>query len=239
MRDFCLNVESWLRADEENVVSVHCKAGKGRTGCMICALLVYAGAFKSTYEALRWYEQTRGGTRSGVTIPDQIRWVAMLERYLQRGSDNLLMNDALSATAQPHRLMSLRMGPFSSRPIEIIATVGFASRESMARKKTNNWLPKVRLHVDSGSQADLLEGHEGGPVWTHSEGVLLVRLQLPAGKLELRVWWHYAFLQKSPDGPVLQVTKEWINGLQKDVFKDKLVPKHFGILASFVSLPCE
>jgi len=206
---------------------------------MICALLVYAGAFDSTYQALRWYEQTRGGKRSGVTIPDQIRWVAMLERYLQVGSENLLMNDALSFTAPPHRLLSLRMGPFSSGPVEITATVGFASRESMASKKKNNWLPKVRLHVDACSQADLLKGHKGGPVWTDSEGVLLVRLQLPAGKLQLRVWWHYAFLQTSPDGLMLHVTKEWIGGLQKDVMKNKLVLKRFSMLASFEGIPSE
>jgi len=239
MRDFCQNVESWLRADDGNIVSVHCKAGKGRTGTMICALLVYAGAVDSAYQALRWYEQTRGGKWSGVTIPDQIRWVAMLERYLKSGSDQLLMNDALSSKAPPHRLISLRMGPLSEHPAEIIATVGFASRESMAKKKMCSWLPEVRFHVDQGCQVDLLKGHDGGPVWTDSEGVLVMRLRLPTGRLKLRVWWHYAFLQESPHGQVLHVTKEWIGGLQKDVIKNKLVPRNFHFFATFVGAPCE
>ena len=37
---FCESAKRWLDADPRNVVAVHCKAGKGRTGMMICALMV-------------------------------------------------------------------------------------------------------------------------------------------------------------------------------------------------------
>ena len=39
---FCESAKRWLDADPRNVVAVHCKAGKGRTGMMICALMVCA-----------------------------------------------------------------------------------------------------------------------------------------------------------------------------------------------------
>jgi hypothetical protein len=41
IQQFCADAAAWLAADPVNVVVVHCKAGKGRTGIMICSLLLY------------------------------------------------------------------------------------------------------------------------------------------------------------------------------------------------------
>jgi hypothetical protein len=38
---FCHSAYSWLKEDIENVVVVHCKAGKARTGLMISSLLLF------------------------------------------------------------------------------------------------------------------------------------------------------------------------------------------------------
>ena len=40
---FCLDARRWLEAHADNVVAVHCKAGKGRTGLMVCCLLIHFG----------------------------------------------------------------------------------------------------------------------------------------------------------------------------------------------------
>ena len=52
---FCGSAYSWLKADLENVVVVHCKAGKARTGLMITALLL----FLKVSLAFHTYLQTR------------------------------------------------------------------------------------------------------------------------------------------------------------------------------------
>ena len=47
--------QRYLNADPKNVVAIHCKAGKGRTGVMICAYLVYSMHCKTAREAMTLY----------------------------------------------------------------------------------------------------------------------------------------------------------------------------------------
>lgn len=37
------SVTEWFEKDEKNVIAVHCKGGKGRTGTMICVALLKTG----------------------------------------------------------------------------------------------------------------------------------------------------------------------------------------------------
>lgn len=48
-----------MAADEQNVVAVHCKAGKGRTGVMICAYLVYINFYYSPRQNMDYYSIVR------------------------------------------------------------------------------------------------------------------------------------------------------------------------------------
>ena len=45
MSSFCENVREWMAADKRNVIAVHCKGGKGRTGTIICTWLIDSGLF--------------------------------------------------------------------------------------------------------------------------------------------------------------------------------------------------
>lgn len=52
MIEFCRDAEDFMHENPDNTIVVHCKAGKGRTGCMISAFLQHIGASKDAKEAL-------------------------------------------------------------------------------------------------------------------------------------------------------------------------------------------
>jgi hypothetical protein len=66
---FCESVDEYLHRDPTNVVAVHCKAGKGRTGMMVSCYLLYAGVCDDAEEALALFGQARTDDGRGVTIP--------------------------------------------------------------------------------------------------------------------------------------------------------------------------
>lgn len=89
MRPFCEDVAKWLEEHEKNVAVVHCKAGKGRTGLMICAYLLHSRVKSTAQEVLEYYASIRTSDSKGVTIPSQRRYV---DYYATMISDTLQYN---------------------------------------------------------------------------------------------------------------------------------------------------
>ncbi|KAG9409332.1 hypothetical protein AC1031_019584 [Aphanomyces cochlioides] len=88
----------WYMQDPENVVVVHCMAGKGRTGVVITCFLIVLGYFEENYnlnyydqsdESLLEYVQTVNGIfwkkrGQGVRYPSQSRYIYYFIKYLCR-----------------------------------------------------------------------------------------------------------------------------------------------------------
>lgn len=77
--EICQDIHEYLMEKPTNVVSVHCLAGKGRTGTVICCYLMYCAKFSSSEQAMTYYHKKRG---AGVTQPSQVRYVQYFEKIL-------------------------------------------------------------------------------------------------------------------------------------------------------------
>ncbi len=80
--DFCQDAMRYLEESPKHVVAIHCKGGKGRTGLMCCALLLWSGVCNSAEEAMLFYSNSRTHDGRGVTGASQRRYVGYVERFL-------------------------------------------------------------------------------------------------------------------------------------------------------------
>jgi len=81
------DVKDWLQSGDgrERVVALHCKGGKGRTGTMICAILIDKGLFKEAGDTLQYFGQRRTDLNvskqfQGVETYSQIRYVHYFQK---------------------------------------------------------------------------------------------------------------------------------------------------------------
>ncbi|XP_059502920.1 putative tyrosine-protein phosphatase TPTE isoform X4 [Stegostoma tigrinum] len=84
MLKFTANVRDWMAADEKNVIAIHCKGGKGRTGTMVCTWLIDSDQFENAKESLDYFGERRTDTSvsskfQGVETPSQSRYVGYYE----------------------------------------------------------------------------------------------------------------------------------------------------------------
>jgi phosphatidylinositol-3,4,5-trisphosphate 3-phosphatase/dual-specificity protein phosphatase PTEN len=86
--DICVDIKNFLDKDPLNVIAIHCKAGKGRTGTVICCYLIYSELCENAEQALNFYSKLRTYNSKGVTIPSQIRYVKYFSEIL---SNKILM----------------------------------------------------------------------------------------------------------------------------------------------------
>lgn len=78
-------IDSWLKIDPENVIVVHCLAGRGRTGTIICCYMLYAGIFETMDQCAKHYAEKRSSTGQGVTQPSQLRYMYYVDKILNHG----------------------------------------------------------------------------------------------------------------------------------------------------------
>jgi len=87
------DVRNWLEGGpegRERVVALHCKGGKGRTGTMVCAVLIDQNLFQDAIDCLQYFGQRRTDLNvsnqfQGVETYSQIRYVQYFQEIHKRG----------------------------------------------------------------------------------------------------------------------------------------------------------
>jgi len=119
MLNFCHSVERWMYKDPENVIAVHCKGGKGRTGTMICAWLLYCYRNCSAQEAIDFFAKMRtnfaaGGKYQGIETCSQVRYVHYFWDFIHIHRANAqIFNSPFG-----FHIRSIRIGPFYSKSLD-------------------------------------------------------------------------------------------------------------------------
>ena len=226
IRPFCEDAKKFLDEDEQNVVAIHCLAGKGRTGTFICCLLLYMNFFETAEECLLYYGLMRVGTVKGVTVPSQIRYVHYFESILKNKIPHPITFKNICIRKVKMYTMP-KIGKKKFLPNFTIENNGKIIKYSDINKKkdtytiTNYDLPFMEFPFTIAGQAV-----SGDVKFTFFQVQLLKNEKL------FKFWFNTNFL---PAGGVYEIKKEGIDKACKDK-KCKIYKEDFKIEIEYIYL---
>eukprot|EP01080_Neovahlkampfia_damariscottae_P005474 gene5474-9292_t len=136
----CKSIEKWLNVEDENLVVIHCKAGKGRTGLVICSYLIYSKFSIDAKSALEHYGEKRTKNKKGVTLPSQKRYIEYFDYYLKNNMKEPVPNQKLKlltiVLSPPPGFSELTYTISDSKKNELVSTkdVGIIEIEKGSQK---------------------------------------------------------------------------------------------------------
>eukprot|EP00035_Acanthoeca_spectabilis_P020746 m.434434 g.434434 ORF g.434434 m.434434 type:complete len:385 (+) comp17715_c0_seq1:180-1334(+) len=221
MEPFCVDVAEYLK-NPENVAVIHCKAGKGRTGVMICAVLCHIGMFDTAQEALDFYGHARTKNGKGVTIPSQIRYVHYYGQYLQekkpyRATTKIFKSIRLVGIPNIH---SHTCSPY------------FCIRHGPAQVQIHK--SKVYEGITRGQKDAILDLEPPMPVCGDVKVEFYHKTSMGGKEKMFNVWFNTYFLKDNK----LYAPKPTIDKANKDK-KHKIYPEDFAVEFIFDSAPGE
>ena len=138
---FCERAYAFMEGDQANVLAVHCKAGKGRTGVMVCAFLLRIGHAEcpSADAAIHFFRSARTTDLDAINQPSQVRCVRMYEQLLR------CVGIERRAQLLEGATVVLKAVTLSSAPGAYFASSGAPRADADAL--LNPWQLKLELHA--------------------------------------------------------------------------------------------
>ena len=210
LRPFCEDCKKFLDEDENNVIAIHCKAGKGRTGTCVSCLLLYLNIFETAAECLKYYGQMRVENGRGVTVPSQIRYVFYFEKIIKLNIPHPIKFKTVCI--KKIKMVTIpnvsKMGSSCTPTFTIENTVDKTKNEfkySQYNKKKETYDIKIPY-------VDFMVGDEGFNV-TGDVRILFYQINLFGKDKLFKIWFNTNFI---PEDGVLEVKKDLIDKACKD-----------------------
>ncbi|KAJ0396951.1 hypothetical protein P43SY_003654 [Pythium insidiosum] len=203
---FCDRAAQWLDDDSENVVVLHCKAGKGRAGMMACMLLLRMKFASTATEAIDRYNQVRVIDRRGLTVISQRKWVHYYEQILSQIYQESPLDDNFSphdAIDEPELIIE-----------ELVIQNALTGKSPPALRLRiftldNASSKKVLLHQTTGVERFLVHARVKGCVQLEFRSVKCHNCMT---KKHFRVWFNTLFVQEKKTSGVFTFprnTMDW------------------------------
>uniref|UniRef100_A0AAQ4RI99 Transmembrane phosphatase with tensin homology n=1 Tax=Gasterosteus aculeatus aculeatus TaxID=481459 RepID=A0AAQ4RI99_GASAC len=116
---YTANVREWMSADPQNIIAIHCKGGKGRTGTMVCTWFIDSDQFESAKASLDYFgerrtDKSQSSKFQGVETPSQSRYVGYYE--IMKNKFNRQLPPPRSLVIKSIRIHSIAGKPSKPRP---------------------------------------------------------------------------------------------------------------------------
>lgn len=214
IKEFCCSVHEWLSKDKKNVAVIHCKAGKGRTGLMICSYLIHSDHCQTSQRALELFGDKRTYDKKGVTIPSQRRYVeyygVLVSKRIEYNSKklNLSLIEIRNLNLQGLNSIQLSVNIYSNRlkanlkamqnPIELCADVqkNGSGRKNSGRRKE---IYKCSLSKSCKTEGVYFQNFQAGVVLEGDIRIDIYTQRTVSGKTKLFSFWFNTAFVGPPD----------------------------------------
>ncbi|XP_030648456.1 putative tyrosine-protein phosphatase TPTE [Chanos chanos] len=199
MLRYTANVREWMSADSRNVIAIHCKGGKGRTGTMVCTWLIDSDQFESAKDSLDYFGERRtdksmSSKFQGVETPSQSRYVGYYEIMKNKYNRQLPPPKTLKIKSiRIHSISGVGKGDGSDLRVKIFVRRELVFQCVCAKQE------KCAVFPDAGNNAVVISLQEGPVVCGDVKVMFESSAGLPKGyeNCAFYLWFNTSFVENN------------------------------------------
>ncbi|KAL2094377.1 hypothetical protein ACEWY4_009096 [Coilia grayii] len=230
MLKYTASVREWMSADSRNVIAIHCKGGKGRTGTLVCTWLIDSDQFESAQESLDYFGERRtdksmSSKFQGVETPSQSRYVGYYEVMKTKFDRQLPPEKFLRIRSiRIHSIAGVGKGNGSDLTVKIIVKRELVLQCVCAKQE------RCALFPDTGSNAVVISLQDCPVISGDIKVMFESSAGLPKGyeNCPFYFWFNTSFVENNK----LFLSREELDNPHKSKVWD-IYKEDFGVTLSF------